>query len=214
VQRERGGAGVDEPRPELEAGACAVLEAAAHLHRDRELDGGRDGLDDARGAAGILEQGRARAGLRDLAHRAAEVDVHDVRAGVGDHPRRLGHHGRIGAEDLHGQRVLVAGDAEIAKRALVSVVQPGATDHLGANQPRTEAPALAAEGLHAHARHRGEHEPGRNLHRPDPPGGAEIDVHGRPMIAGLAGLLRSLTPFGATATMPPATAHLCASHFF
>ena len=120
------------------------------------------------------------AGLRHLPDGAAEVDVDDVCAGVLDHARRLGHHGRVGAEDLHGERMLVAGDAQIAKRALVAVVQSGAADHLGADEPGPEPAALAAERLHADAGHRSEHEPGRNLHRPDPPGGAEIDVHGRP----------------------------------
>ena len=57
----------------------------------------------------ILERARAGAGLRDLAHRAAEVDVDDVGARGDDHPRRLGHRARVGAEDLHRERVLVGG---------------------------------------------------------------------------------------------------------
>ena len=94
--------------------------------------------------------------------------------------RCLCHHGRIGAEDLDGKRMLVAGDPQVPERALVLVVQPGAADHLRADEPGPEAAALAAERLDADAGHRSEHEAGRNLHRPDPPGRAEIDVHGRP----------------------------------
>ena len=38
MQGQRGGPGVDQARPELEAGARAVLEAATHLHRHRDGD--------------------------------------------------------------------------------------------------------------------------------------------------------------------------------
>ena len=165
--------------PRLEAGARAVLEAAAHLDGHRQVDGVGDRRDDPRGAAGVLEQRGARTGLRHLADRAAEVDVDDVGARVGDHPGRLGHHGRLGAEDLHGERMLVRRDAQVSECPLVLVVQAGAADHLRADQSGAEAAALAPERLHADAGHRREHETGRNLHRPDPPGGAEIDVHAR-----------------------------------
>ena len=39
----------------------------------------------------ILERAGTGAGLGDLAHRAAHVDVDDVRAGIDDHPSGLGH---------------------------------------------------------------------------------------------------------------------------
>ncbi len=64
----------------------------------------------------------------------------------------------IRAEHLHGQRVLVACDAQVAERALVAVREPARRDHLGAHEARAEAPALAAEGLHGDAGHRREHD--------------------------------------------------------
>ena len=128
-----------------------------------------------RRAVGVVEQGRAGAGLRDLAHGAAEVDVDDVGAGGGDHPRCLGHHRRLGAEDLDRQRVLVRADPEISERALVSMLDAGAGDHLGADQPCPEAASLAAERLDAHSRHRGQDDPRGDLNGPDPPALAQVE---------------------------------------
>ena len=107
----------------------------------------------------VVEQRGARAGLRHLADGAAEVDVDDVGAGGLDHPRRLGHRARVGAEDLDRERMLVGGDPQVAERPLVAVLDPGARDHLRADETRAVAPSLAAERLHADARHRREDEP-------------------------------------------------------
>ena len=137
----------------------------------------------AHARAGSSRQCRARAGLRHLADGAAEVDVDDVRAGVLDHARRLGHHAGLGAEDLNRERMLVGRDPQVAERALVPVREPGAADHLRADEPGAEAAALAAEGLHAHARHRREDEPGRDLDGPDPPGFVQIYLHRGQIVA-------------------------------
>ena len=91
MERQRRGAGLDEPRPELETRARAVRDAAPHLHRHGNLDGGCDRLGDAARELRILHQMRSRAGLRHLAHGAAEVHVDDVRAGGLDHARGVGH---------------------------------------------------------------------------------------------------------------------------
>ena len=140
----------------------------------------RDRLDDRARARRLLEAVRARAGLRHLADGAAEVDVDDVRARILDHARGLGHHAGLGAEDLNRQRMLVGGDPQVAERALVLVREPGAADHLRADEPGAEAAALPAEGLHAHACHRREHEAGRDLDVTDSPGFVEIYLHNRP----------------------------------
>ena len=63
-----------------------------------------------------------------------------------------------------------ARDPQVAERALVPVLDARAADHLGADEPGAVAAALAAERLHADAGHRREHEPARDLDRPDPPG--------------------------------------------
>ena len=74
-----------------------------------ELDLG-DRLGDPARQSRLLEQVRARSGLRHLPYRAAEVHVDDVGAGGLHHPRRLSHRRRLGAEDLDGERVLVRTD--------------------------------------------------------------------------------------------------------
>ncbi len=177
VEREALRAGVDEPRPEVEAGPRAVLEAAAHLHRHGHGHGFRHGGDDPARAIGLVEQRRAGAGLRDLADGAAEVDVDDVRACGDDRRRGLGHVRRLGAEDLDGERPLVLRDSQVAERALVAVVNAGAAHHLRADETGAVAPALPPEGLHAHAGHRREHEPRGDLHGADAPRVTKIYLH-------------------------------------
>ncbi len=81
-----------------------------------------DRLDDPARVVGVVEQRGARAGLRHLPDRAAEVDVDDVGAGRLDHPGRLGHRDRVGAEDLDRQRMLVGGHPQVAERPLVAVL--------------------------------------------------------------------------------------------
>ncbi len=169
--------GLDELRPDLEARAGAVAQPAAHLDADRNVDRRRDRLDDRGGARGLVEQRRARSRLRHLPDGAAEVDVDEVGARGLDHPRRLGHRARLRAEDLDRERVLVAGDAEVAERALVPVLDPGAADHLRADEPGAEAAPLAAERLHADTGHRRQDEARRDLDVPDAPAFAEIDGH-------------------------------------
>ena len=67
MESERGGPGLDELRADLEARAGAVLEAPAHLHRDRDVDRARRPRATIRQRAlGIVEQRRAGAGLRHL----------------------------------------------------------------------------------------------------------------------------------------------------
>ena len=183
--------GLDEPRADGEAVAGAVPQAAAHLHRDRHVDRSATAETIAAREIGIVEQRRPGARLRHLAHRAAEVDVDEVGTGGLDHPRRLGHRVGVGAEDLDRERMLVGCDTEVAERLLVAVLDPGAGDHLGADEPGPETPALAAERLHADARHRREDESRRHLDVVDVPALPEVDLH-RPMVD--AGRLRADAP--------------------
>ncbi len=177
VERQGRRSRVHQPRAELEACARAVLDAPPHLHRHRHRHGRGDRLRDPAGEVRVLEQAGARARLRHLADGAAEVHVHDVGAGRLHHPGRLGHRRRVGAEDLDRERVLVGADAEIVERALVPVLDPGARDHLRADEPGAVAPPLPAEGLDAHTGHGGEDDPGRHLDRADPPGFAQFHGH-------------------------------------
>jgi hypothetical protein len=169
VQGERPGTGLHQTGADGEAGAGAVLETAPHLHGDGHVNGICDRGDDPFRPARVVEQRRAGAGLRHLAHGTAEVDVDDVRAGLHDHPCRLGHQCRFRAEDLNGEWMLVGCDPQVAERPLVAMVKTGAADHLRADEPGAEPTALPAERLHADAGHRGEHHARGHLDRPDPP---------------------------------------------
>src|SRR5205823_10381572 len=127
---------------------------------------------------------RPGAGLRHLAHRAAEVHVDDVGPGGLDHPGGLRHRPRLGAEDLDRQRVFVRAYPQVAQRLLVAVLDSRAGDHLRADEPGPEPASLAAKGLHADARHRCENDPRRELDVADPPGFPEIHLHGAHIVAG------------------------------
>ena len=101
-----------------------------------------------------------------------------------DHPRRLGHRARLRAEDLDRERMLVGRDPQVAERPLVPVLDPGAGDHLGADEPGPVAAALAAERLDADAGHRREDDPGRDLDVADPPGLLKVGLHKRRIVPG------------------------------
>jgi len=177
MERQGGRSGLDEPRPELEARARAVFDAAPHLDGHGNLDGRGDRLHDSAGELRILHQVGARAGLRHLAHRAAEVHVDDVCAGRLDHPRRIRHRMGIRAEDLDRERVLVGRDAQVAEGPLVAVLDPGCGDHLRADQTGAETASLAPKSLDADPRHRRQHDPGGDLDAADRPRLLEVHRH-------------------------------------
>ena len=85
--------------------------------------------------------------------------------------------------------MLVGCDAEVAERLLVAVLDPGAAHHLGADEPRAETAPLAAERLHADARHGGEDEARRHFDGADPPGLTQVDHELRIVLAGRLTLL-------------------------
>ena len=94
----REGHGVDVP----------AVPPFAEFHGHGHIHGLDDRLNDAPGELGVTHERRTVAAADDLAHRAAHVDVQNVRAGVRQrHGRGLGHDLRLVAEDLHGGRVLV-----------------------------------------------------------------------------------------------------------
>ena len=88
-------------------------------------------LGDRHGLVGVVEQGRAGAGLADLPDGAAHVEVDHVGAGLGRYGRRDPHDLGVVAEQLDRDRVLVGVDAqELAVGALVAVLEPEARHHL------------------------------------------------------------------------------------
>ena len=109
VDADGGCAGGDEagrqPAPRL----VALAQPGADLDRDRHArrHGGDHGAHDGLRRLRRAEQRRAGAGLDDLAHRAGHVEVDQV--GAGGHADLGGarQRGRVGAEELEADRVLV-----------------------------------------------------------------------------------------------------------
>ena len=130
---------------------------------------------------GVVEQRGAGAGLADLAHRAAHVEVDQVGARLGDHRRRLAHDVGVVAEQLHRDRVLVGVDAqELGDRALVAVGEPEAGHHLRGHQPRAVAARLQAHEPVADAGQRRQHEPVLERAAAERPGVGEGGHRGKP----------------------------------
>ena len=135
-----------------------VIPAHPHLDRDRNVDR-RDGrLHQPRRQRNLAHQGRASETVDDLAHRATEIDVDDIRAAIGVEPRRLAHRFRIAAHQLHRDRLLdrIPGgflDAlpRLANRGL-------AGDHLGDVEARAIAAHQLAERQIGDAGHRRQHD--------------------------------------------------------
>ena len=120
----------------------------------------RAALASATALSGSSSSAAPGAGLADLAHRAAHVEVDHVGAGVGGHRRGLAHDRRVVAEELDRDRMLVGVDAqELLDRALVAVGEAEAGDHLGGDQAGPEAPRLKPHEPVADAGERSQHEP-------------------------------------------------------
>ena len=61
----------------------------------------------------IAQQAGAAVALDHLIHGAAEVDIEDIEAQVLADARGIGHHGRVGAEELRGDRMLFGIECQI-----------------------------------------------------------------------------------------------------
>ena len=111
VQGDRGDAGVLGDQAGLDVGQVVVVDALAHLDRDR--DAGRRGRldrrrDDAAEQPPPPRQRRAAALAGDLGHRAAEVEVDVVgQVLLDDHPHRGRGDVRVDAVELEAAGPLV-----------------------------------------------------------------------------------------------------------
>jgi len=133
-----------------------IAPAGTHLQRDRHIEGacGLDhGLGNLHGQRLVLHQGGARPFVADLLGRAAHVDVDDLGAAFDVVDGCFGHHGGIGAGNLHGNRTgltRVVG----AAAGLEAVPQVFARcDHLADRIARTQSLAQLAERPVRHTRH-------------------------------------------------------------
>ena len=79
------------------------IPAAAHLQGHGHADGPDDRLDQAHGVAEVAHQRRAGQLARDLAGRAAHVDVDDVGAQLFRHARPFRHPARLAARQLYDE---------------------------------------------------------------------------------------------------------------
>ena len=148
-----------EPAREQDARAVTGLAAGTELDRHRQAAALARGARDRDRPVGIVEQSRPGSRPADLAHRAAHVDVDEVRAGVRRDRGRLPHDRGIVAEELHRDRVLVRVDAqELAVGAPVAVNEAEARHHLRHHQAGAVALRLKPHEPVADARERREHD--------------------------------------------------------
>jgi hypothetical protein len=101
----------------------------------------------------VLQQRRAGHDVADLLRRAAHVDVDDLGAVVDVVARRLGHHRRVGAGDLHADRLDLALVVGTSARLRRTVKQRVRGHHLGHRHARAQSLAQLAERPIGDARH-------------------------------------------------------------
>ena len=150
VQRHPGGALVDGDPAGVEVGEVVLVDALAHLHRDRDaggLGGADHGADDGGEQLGLPGQGRSPAAPGDLGDRAAEVEVDVLGAVVLEqHLDRAGGGGGVGGVQLDALDRLVGvvlGEPQRLRRPLdegaaghhLRHVQPGPAAELAAQPP-------------------------------------------------------------------------------
>ena len=252
----RGGARVEgdrsDPRVrhqavgEFEAGGVPGALAGAELYGDRHSSPtpplrsprfGRpldSGAGDGDGAGGISEQGSAGAGLADLGHGTAHVEVDRV-GPRGDHSSGGGaHHGRILPEELDRGRRGEAGGAstvleprgallgvdaqQLAQRAFVAVVHRVARDHLRDRHPRPVALGLQAHEPVADPRQWGEQHAVGDPQGAELPGVGQVGVgmsswpprYGGPTVSDPESSARSSDPICCRAHWTAAVAQLSA----
>ena len=137
------------------SGALQVrgIPAAAHLQGHGHADGPDDRLDQAHGVVEVAHQRRAGQLARDLAGRAAHVDVDDVGAQLFRHARPFRHPARLAARQLYDERSKIPANCPFA-HAVTVLDQVLARHHLRGDEGGAQKMRLAAERQVGHARHR------------------------------------------------------------
>ncbi len=153
MQADGPGAGLLAAKPDPDGISVGLVEAAPDLHGRGQVGGVVHGPDDPLDQVEVPEAPGAPVALHDLLHRTPEVDVDEVRrVDLGDERRRVGHHRRIGAEDLDADGPLGLVEAEVVPGPLVVHDDPGGADELADEHVGAEPPAEPAERRLAHAR--------------------------------------------------------------
>jgi len=130
-----------------------LVPAAADLHGQGNLDRRAHGADGLGALSGLPHQGGTRPCLRNLGHGAAHVQVDDVRALVRQNAGGLGQVLGLGAQDLHGDGLLLGQVGGDLHRALAVVDQGLGADLLARGQRAAELLADQAERGVGNARH-------------------------------------------------------------
>ena len=146
----------------VEAG---VIPPHPHLQGDRHRNRGNGGREDRRRphlvahqrAAGLLAQ-------RHLLHGAAEIDVDDRRAAIHRQLRRLRHHPRLAARELHRRGRAEAIHLGHLQGLAILPHHRLAGDHLAHHHPRPLRAGEPAEGKVRDPRHRGQVDGRLNPH--------------------------------------------------
>ena len=116
-------------------------------------DGPDDRLDQAHGVAEVAHQRRAGQLARDLAGRAAHVDVDDVGAQLFRHARPFRHPARLAARQLYDEGSKIPANCPFA-HAVAVLDQVLARHHLRGDERGAQKMRLAAERQVGYARHR------------------------------------------------------------
>ncbi len=161
VQRDGGHALVDGDAAGVQVGQVVVVDALAHLHRDRQAARVSDGgAEDGAQQRALVGQRGAAAAPGDLGDGAAEVEVDVVgQALVGDHADGPADGLRVDAVQLDGTGLLRGVEVDQPHGLVVPLDQGPAGDHLADEQPPApaELPAERAERRVGDTRHGGEH---------------------------------------------------------
>ena len=159
MHRDHRDAGAFSAPRQAQGIALAVAPAGAHLQRHRHAvwcAGLHHGIDDGQRQRLVLHQRRARPLFAHLLGRATHIDVDDLRATIDVVSRRFGHHGRLGASDLHRDGLdlaIVVGPARGLERCPQVLAR---SHHLTDGITRTEPLAQLTKRPVGHARHRGD----------------------------------------------------------
>ncbi len=167
---QRGDAAVFGDAGDQRAIAVVAVPPGADLERDRHVHRTDHRAEDAGDQVLIAHQRRAGPGVADFLGRTAHVDVDDLRTVVHVVAGRLGQLLRLGAGDLHADRVRLTGMVHAVQR-FAGIPEARVGDgHLRGGQARAQLFAQQAEGLVGDTGHRCQHHVGldvvgANLHR-------------------------------------------------
>ena len=159
MQGKRPGAGVLHPQRDAHGVAGLIVPAAPGLHRYRQMGGADDCANDPHHQIKIPKAAGSAVPLHYLFHRAAEVDVDELRLIVlGDETRGLRHGVGIRTVDLNSDRSLDLLELRPFERRPDPAADRFGGEELGEHEVRAHAPADLAEWRLGHSGHRRQNE--------------------------------------------------------